>query len=83
MKLLSIVLVLLISAVTVMVVNESFGTSTPVGETYQKTKLYCSVWNHSKNGMTCMIYSSKLETRVKTEVNGLFYNTTSYKVVSK
>lgn len=83
MKLLVAVLVLTISAVTVIVANEAFGVSTPVGEPYTAENTYCSIWNPATKNTTCLVYQSKTETRVNTIVKGLFFNTTSYKVISE
>ena len=72
-----------VSAVMIvgLIVNELGGTSKDVGQPYTATFMYCAAWNYTKNGNTCMFYNTGRETRIDTEIKGLFFDTTGYRVV--
>lgn len=80
-KMIGVGIAVVTTAIVVLIVNEVGGTSKDVGEPYQATYTYCASWNSTKNGSTCMFYNTGRETRVDTEITGLFFNTTGYRVV--
>jgi hypothetical protein len=72
---------LTVAIITGMIVNNVASTSEDISEPYAATYSYCAAWMSTKNGMLCSFYNTGRETRVDTRVTGLFYNTTSYRVV--
>ena len=69
-------------AIATVAVNELAGTERVVGDPYEVSYTYCKVTTYGTKGVnTCSQYATGYETRIKTEINGLFYNTTGYKVI--
>lgn len=64
-----------------LIVNEVGGTSKDKSEPYTATFMYCASWIYTKNGNICTLYNTGRETRVDTEIKGLFFDTTGYRVV--
>ena len=73
--------ILTILGVAACVVNEVGGTAVEVGEPYKATYTYCNAWSGVGGTRHCSLYLTGTETRVKTEVKGLWWNTESYHVV--
>lgn len=76
----SVLFLICILAIVIPFINEAFSTSKVISEPYVVTEQYCAV-NYPSNPALCMAYDTVTETRVDTEVKGLLYNTTSYKVL--
>ena len=66
-----------------MAVNETFGTSEPVGEVYTYSYSYCGGYTGVGGTRHCTLWLPAHEYRQDTVVHGLFFDTNSYKVVSK
>ena len=78
-----ITLMVLISATLfVLIANESFGKVTPYGEPYVHEYTYCAVNATGVKGQTyCGMYKTTQQLRQKTQVQGLFFDTESSKLV--
>lgn len=80
-KVIGLAIAVSVVAIAGLIVNEVGGTSKDISQPYTATYMYCGAWTYTKNGNICTFYNTGRETRVDTEVTGLFFNTTSYRVV--
>ena len=80
MKLMVGVAILMLVSVVAVIVNQVAGTEVEVGDTYKASYTYCAQWAGVGGTRHCSLYLSGTETRVKTEVKGLWWDTESYHV---
>lgn len=81
MKLISALIFAPVVLVILFMANEVHGTVEIVGEPYQSTFSYCDAYTGIGGTRHCSKWMTGTETRVKTLVHGLFFDTESYKIV--
>jgi hypothetical protein len=59
-----------------LMINEAFGTETPVGEPYLASYSYCSHTVYGVKSSYCSEYKTGHEMRQKTHIKGLFFDGT-------
>jgi hypothetical protein len=60
-----------------LMINEAFGTETPIGEPYLASYSYCAVTTYGVKGQSwCSQYKTGHEMRQKTHIKGLFFDGT-------
>jgi len=65
-----------------LMINEAFGTITPVGEPYVASYSYCATTVHTAKAQShCGEYKTGREMRQKTMIKGLFFDGESSKLV--
>ena len=76
--------IVVFSAMTAAVIaNEVGGTYEVVGEPYTYSYSYCGAYAGVGGTRHCSLWLTGTERRVNTKVHGLFFDTTSYKVVAR
>lgn len=73
----------LVAFVALCIVNQAYGTSEPVGEVYKYSYSYCGGYAGSGGTRHCTLWLPAHEYRQNVRVHGVFFDTDSYKVVSK
>jgi hypothetical protein len=74
--------VVLSVSILVLICNEAFGTTTTVGEPYDSTYSYCAVTSYGAKGQSwCSQYKTGHERRIRTHINGVWWDGESSKLV--